>query len=189
MLMPALAPAQEIRIVLPAHIDAKCVSQAADDYRIRSDVLIAMVMVESGGRSVVANNTNQSVDCGVAQQNFGGDGWGNHLYSKYGLTCQDMVKNPCQSIRAQAYILRKELDGPCVGKDIFCAIARYHSPGNKEFQNRYISRVIDALDRLHRTGRMNASSGSSTPVASPTQSSQNEPSVASAPFRRIVSPE
>lgn len=172
------AQAQAVRIVLPAHINAACVSTAAQDYGVRADVLLAMVQVESRGKSISARNTNGTVDCGVAQQNYGGNGWGTHLEQRYGITCQDMLASPCQSIRAQAYVLRREMDSAaCRAQDVWCAVARYHSPGNAVLQQAYVNKVAVALNELHRTGRFAKGGGQGTTAPS----SASYPSAQSAP--------
>lgn len=186
------AQQQGVRIVLPAHIDAACVTRAAQDFGIRADVLLGMVYVESRGKSAVGKNTNGTIDCGVAQQNYGGAGWGTHLQSQYGITCEDMLRSPCQSIRAQAYVLRREMDGRCKNSDVWCAVARYHSPGNAQLQQVYLDKVWSAVTQLHATGRFGNAKGAATTAATAAQAvapaaAVSTPSVSgAAPGRRVV---
>jgi hypothetical protein len=146
------APPAGPSIVLPARLPATCVLSAAGDYRIPPVVMLAMIKVESGGKSVVGRNANGSLDLGVAQHNT--DSWVPFFRDRYGIDPQSLLDNPCQSIRAQAYVLRKELDSrECAGVDIWCAVGRYHAPYNMASRAVYIPKVQTALAVMVKSGR------------------------------------
>lgn len=144
--------AQVPRVVLPARLPAQCFIEAASAYGVPALVLVAMVKNESQGRSVASRNKDGSVDYGVAQHNS--RSWVPYLEEHYGITKEALLSNPCQSIRAQAYVLRRELNTKaCKGRDVWCGVARYHAPNSPRLQGIYVDRVRRALDRIVRTGR------------------------------------
>lgn len=139
-------------IILPPHLPAQCFSQPAADYKVPEIVLVALTKVESKGKSVVGKNSNGSFDLGVAQHNTGS--WVPFLQKKFGITPESLLNNPCQSIRAAAYVLRVEMNHKkCAGQDIWCGIGRYHSPNNPTLAAIYISKINDAITSIVSRGR------------------------------------
>lgn len=146
---PVAVVAQTIQ--LPPRLPAICFTSAARDYRLPELVLVAMVMAESGGRSVVSRNRDGSWDVGVAQHNS--RSWVPYLSRRYGVTAGDLME-PCQSIRAQAYVLRKEYNHrACMNQSIWCGVGRYHAPHAQANAAVYVDRVQAALRGLLSTGR------------------------------------
>lgn len=144
------SPQQEV--VLPAHLPAHCFVQTATDYRVPAIVLVAMAKVESNGRSAVGVNKNGSLDLGVMQHNT--DSWVPHLTRRYGILPQDLLANPCQSIRAAGYVLRVEQNAKaCKGRDIWCGVGRYHSPNDATKSEVYVRKVRAALNDLLTGGK------------------------------------
>jgi soluble lytic murein transglycosylase-like protein len=144
------------RVVLPAHLPAACFVQAARDYVVPELVLAAMVKVESGGRSVVANNRDGSQDIGVAQHNT--RSWVPYFERRYGIKRDDLLSNPCQSIRAQAYTLRTEWNHRRCAQlpaqeGVWCAVGRYHAPSNQTHARNYVQKVQKAYVDLIASGR------------------------------------
>jgi hypothetical protein len=145
------APAA-LTVVVPERIPVECVQVAAFDYSVPAMLLLAMLKVESGGRSVVSSNANGTQDIGMAQHNSAS--WVPYLERRYGITANDLLRSPCQSIRAQAYVLRREINTrECGGFDLWCGVARYHSPGNVHARKRYVARVHGALAEILESGR------------------------------------
>lgn len=155
--LSALAqPGAQVRVVLPSHLPSACFIQAARDYAVPDLVLAAMVKVESGGRSVVANNRDGSQDVGVAQHNT--RSWVPYFEQKYGITRQDLLSNPCQSIRAQAYTLRREWNHRSCAplawiQGVWCAVGRYHAPNNQRLAQIYVQKVQKAYMDMIAAGR------------------------------------
>ena len=152
-------PAQEVgesrRIVLPNHLPAWCIAQAAQDYTLPAEVLVAIVKTESDGRSVVSRNSNGSLDYGVAQINSAS--WVPYFEREFGISRESLVRSPCQAMRAQAYVLRKEMNSrECGGVDLWCAVGRYHAPNNLAQRQIYVPKVQAALRKLLATGRFTA---------------------------------
>jgi soluble lytic murein transglycosylase-like protein len=145
------------QIVLPARLPAQCFLTSASDYGVPPLVLVAMVKVESHGKSVVSRNPNGSFDLGVAQINLDASGkgsWGRYMRERYGITPEALANNPCQSIRAQAYVLRSELNHrSCGGSDIWCGVGRYHAPYKAEARAVYVEKVKAALSSLVASGK------------------------------------
>lgn len=134
-------------VVLPANLPAQCFVTPAQDYNVPPMVLVAMVKVESKGRSVVSRNKNGSLDLGVAQHNT--DSWVPYFKKKFGIEPAALATNPCQSIRAAAYVLRTELNHKsCAGSDIWCAVGRYHAPNNRNLAAIYIGKVKAAMNQI-----------------------------------------
>jgi len=145
-------------IVVPDRIPVGCVQVAASDYSVPAVLLLAMLKVESGGRSVVSSNANGTQDIGMAQHNSAS--WVPYLERRYGITAGDLLRSPCQSIRAQAYVLRREMNTrECGGFDLWCGVARYHSPGNANARKRYVARVHGALTEILESGRFESRGG------------------------------
>lgn len=145
----AQAPAQ---ILLPSRLPAHCIQSSADDFGLPASVLLAMIKVESNGYPVVSRNANGTWDIGVAQHNSAS--WVPYFERRYGITAQALTQDVCLSVRAQAYVLRSELRSrQCGGADLWCAVARYHSPRNHQAQQRYLTRVRAALHRILSEGR------------------------------------
>jgi soluble lytic murein transglycosylase-like protein len=150
---PALAqqPATAV-VVLPDRLPAGCIQTAADDFGLPATLMLAMIKVESNGRSAVSRNPNGTYDVGVAQHNTAS--WVPYFERNYGITPQQLVSDPCQSIRAQAYVLRREVNSrECGGVDLWCAVARYHSPRNVRAREIYLHKVSSALQQMLATGR------------------------------------
>lgn len=140
------------RVVLPARLPAHCFTEAANAYGVPALVLVAMVKHESQGRSVASRNKDGSFDYGVAQHNS--RSWVPYLEQRYGISKEALMASPCQSIRAQAYVLRREQNTKaCKGRDIWCGVARYHAPNSPKHQRIYVERVQRALAQIVRTGR------------------------------------
>lgn len=139
-------------IVLPARLPAACIQLAADDFGVPASVLLAMLKVESNGHRLVSRNANGTWDIGVAQHNSAS--WVPYFERHYGITPQALAQDVCQSVRAQAYVLRREIvSSQCAGVDLWCAVARYHSPRNAKAQQRYLAKVQHSLQRMLRSGR------------------------------------
>jgi soluble lytic murein transglycosylase-like protein len=152
---PAAAQTSPGLVLLPARLPAACIQGAADDFGLPATILLAMVKVESNGHSAVTRNANGTWDVGVAQHNTAS--WVPYFERRYGITAQTLADDPCQSIRAQAYVLRHEINSrECAGSDLWCAVARYHSPRNVQARQRYLAKVQDALRRMLASGQFEA---------------------------------
>lgn len=138
-------------VLVPQRIPVDCLMRAELDYQVPSLVLLSILKVESRGHPVVAVNANGSYDYGVAGINS--NSWARYFQRNYGITPSDLM-NPCQGIRAQAYVLRTEWGHrSCRSLDVWCAVARYHHPSRKDLQEIYLGRVRKAMRSILQTGR------------------------------------
>lgn len=139
-------------VILPDRLPAGCIQSAADDFGLPATLLLAMIKVESNGHSAVSRNANGTWDVGVAQHNT--SSWVPYFERKYGITAQQLASDACQSVRAQAYVLRREVNSrECAGVDLWCAVGRYHAPGNPQARQTYLYKVRAALHQMLATGR------------------------------------
>lgn len=139
------------QVVLPPNLPAVCFTAAAQDYSVPHMVLVALVSKESGGKSVVRANKNGSYDYGVAQQNS--DSWARVLQRDFGIT-PNMLMNPCQGIRAAAYVLRMEWYSPsCKDRDVWCAVGRYHAPNSPQRSVAYAMDVKRLMAEIVSKGK------------------------------------
>jgi len=149
----ASAPAGPSRhIVLPDHIPAQCVTDAAQRYQVPEVALLAILKQESGGQAGINHrNSNGSIDWGPAQLNS--RSWGRVMRDRYGISPQALTNNMCQAIMAQAYVLRSEWDACRKDgqKSIWCAIARYHSP-TPALQEKYVRHVWEKYQSMMARG-------------------------------------
>lgn len=134
-------------VVLPRHLPAQCFVQSAADYQVPQMVLVALVKVESDGRGRVGQNSNGTQDIGVAQHNSAT--WVPYLKAHFGIQPDALAKNPCQSIRAAAYVLRVEMNHKsCAGVDVWCGLRRYHAPNNRVAGDSYVLKIDAAIKSI-----------------------------------------
>lgn len=143
-------------VVLPGHLPADCILRSAADYVVPPLVMVAILKTESNGLSVVGKNKNGSLDVGVAQHNT--KSWVPYFQKNYGITAQDLLNSPCQSIRAQAYALRYEMNSKKCGglswaDSVWCGVMRYHAPNNPVAARSYLAKVRKAYAEMVRLGR------------------------------------
>lgn len=151
---PAIAePAQTVMVELPKRIPPHCVLTAARDYTIPEGIILAVLKQESGGQvGLVRANANGSFDVGPAQINS--SSWLPYFQSRYGVRVETLTNDMCTALRAQAYVLRREANSPaCRGKPIWCAVGRYHAPGNSALQSSYVLNVARKLGHMLQTGK------------------------------------
>lgn len=155
---PALAQATQTGqslpgvVILPERLPAGCIQTAADAFALPATVLLAMIKVESNGYPAVSRNANGTWDLGVAQHNT--SSWVPYFERNYGITAQQLAHDVCQSVRAQAYVLRREVNSrECAGVDLWCAVARYHAPRNIQARQTYLGKVQAALQQMLTTGQ------------------------------------
>lgn len=168
--IPALAQEAKgapARISLPARMPAECLREATGRYQIRSDILLAIFKVESGGKAgVVGVNRNATRDIGVGQLNT--NSWAKYMVEKYGIPLDTLRNNMCQGIMSAAYALRSEMNRCLRGgfRDsdaVWCSVAVYHHGGAlpvptadvriREIQKIYVRKVWAAYQRMVATGR------------------------------------
>jgi len=153
LVISTAASAQTRAVDLPPHIPSGCVAEAAQRYVLPQVVLLSIMKVESGGKvGVVGKNTNGTKDYGPAQLNS--NSWAKVMTQKFGISVDEMTNNMCQALMSQAYAIRSEWNG-CIqsgNPDVWCAVARYHSP-TKKYQAIYVNKVWIASQNMVRDGR------------------------------------
>lgn len=148
---PDIARAQEAKgtVELPGRIPADCINRSASTYKLNPMVLLAVLKVESDGRTgIVSKNTNGTADIGPAQFNTGT--WANLLQTKYKIPREALINDMCQSVHAMAFALRTEINQ--AGGDLWKGIGNYHSRTPK-FHVRYVSRVSAAHKKMLAKGK------------------------------------
>lgn len=152
--MPPTLPGAEpsIAIVVPARIPVECVRRASVDYDVPQIVLLAMIAQESNGHPAVSRNRNGTYDLGPAQLNTAS--WVPYFVNRYGMKVEDIVNNPCQAVRAMAYVVRKESNTrECKTVVMWCGVGRYHAPNSPVDRQIYVVKVHERLQKMIRTGR------------------------------------
>ncbi|WP_415750587.1 lytic transglycosylase domain-containing protein [Burkholderia sp. BCC1996] len=122
--------------------------ESAADYQVPPEMLLAIIKVESGGRALSHVNRNGSIDLGITMIND--RAWLPKLWREYGVRPEAVHDNPCQAIRATAYIVRVETNA--CGGDVWCGIGRYHSRTPSHLMD-YVARVWRAYTNIVQTGR------------------------------------
>lgn len=141
-------PGAQVTVLLPPRIPAQCVDSSAADYRLNPMVLLAILKVESNGRTgIVSKNTNGTHDLGPAQFNTGT--WGHMLESKYNISRASLINDMCQSVRAMAFAVRTEINQ--AGGDMWRGIGNYHSK-TPRFHKIYVKKVLDAHRLMVKKG-------------------------------------
>lgn len=142
-------PAGAVSVELPARIPAACVYQSAQDYALNPFILLALLKVESNGRTgVVSRNTNGTYDLGPAQ--FNTASWAAKLETQYKIPRQALVHDMCQAIRAMAFAVRTEINN--AGGDVWRGIGNYHSR-TPQYHRRYVALVDAAHRHMLKTGK------------------------------------
>jgi hypothetical protein len=146
------APAQggePVSVDLPDRIPSTCVFQSGRDYSVSPFVLLAILKVESNGRTgVVGQNTNGTEDLGPSQFNSGS--WAKVLIEKYKIPREALLNDMCQSVRALAFAVRTEVDA--AGGDLWKGIGNYHSRSPVHHQ-KYVRLVFGAYKQMAAKGR------------------------------------
>lgn len=136
-------------VALPVRIPADCVSSSAAAYQLNPMVLLAILKVESNGRTgIVMRNTNGSYDLGPAQ--FNTNSWAKKFQTKYNIPREALVHDMCQSVRAMAFAVRSEIND--AGGDMWRGIGNYHSR-NEPFHTKYVHLVDTAHRKMLSRGR------------------------------------
>jgi hypothetical protein len=157
------------RITVPDRIPMECLKGAADRYKLRSVVMLAILKIESNGRTgVVGHNKDKarSRDYGPAQLND--QSWGKYMVEKYHIPMKELTNNMCQALMAMGYALRSEMNrcirgGFSDADAVWCSVALYHhggalpvsgaNPRIRELQNIYVRKAWAAYEKMVRTGR------------------------------------
>lgn len=138
-----------VSVALPERIPSECVDASARDYRINPFVLLAILKVESNGRTGLTNqNANGTEDLGPSQFNSGS--WAKVLIVKYKIPKEDLLNDMCQSVRALAFAVRTEVDG--ADGDLWKGIGNYHSRTPVHHQ-KYIDLVYGAYRQMIVRGK------------------------------------
>lgn len=133
---------------LPVRIPAPCVVKSAQDYRLNPLVLLAVLKVESNGRTgIVVRNTNGTFDLGPAQ--FNTATWAALLEKRYHIPRSLLVNDMCQAVRAMAFAVRTEINQ--ANGDFWQGIGNYHSK-TAVHHRRYVSAVNAAYHAMIKKG-------------------------------------
>jgi hypothetical protein len=135
-------------IDLPPTLPAACIMRSAEDYAEPPELLLAIIKVESNGKATSHVNTDGSVDYGISMINS--SSWLPRLAAQYGIDAKALVNNPCQSIRAMAYIVRVEVND--CGGNLWCGVGHYHSRTPVRISH-YVRRVWNAYVGMIETGQ------------------------------------
>lgn len=139
----------EVSIAVPDRIPPRCVEGSARAYSLSPLVLLAILKVESNGRTgVIGKNANGSQDIGPSQ--FNTNSWAKILIEKYKIPREALLNDMCQSVRALAFAVRTEVDQ--AGGDLWEGIGNYHSR-TPVHHVRYIQLVHGAYKQMTGKGK------------------------------------
>lgn len=141
------APGGSLTVAIPTRIPAQCVHDNAREYHLNPLILLAILKVESNGRSVIARNTNGTEDIGPAQ--FNTNSWFKVLTQKYKIPPQALMTDMCQVLRALSFALRTEING--AGGDFWRGVGNYHSR-TPVHHYKYIRLVHGAYSKMASKG-------------------------------------
>lgn len=145
----AQRPARQFEVELPDRIPARCIQSSSSTYKVNPLLMIAVLKVESNGRTgIVSRNTNGSDDLGPSQ--FNTDSWAKVLIEKYKIPREALVHDMCQSVRALGFALRTEIDA--AGGDIWKGLGNYHSRTPKHHE-KYKALVWGAYNGMIKRGK------------------------------------
>lgn len=115
-----------------------CCIDAAIEFNIPADILLAIAEIEGGQPGIISKNKNGTIDIGPMQFNS--------VYlmdlKKYGITPEMVNSNGCYPYRLAAWRIRQHLENDT--GDIFRKAANYHSrtpDKNQIYRNKIISRA------------------------------------------------
>lgn len=137
-------------IDVPPQIPVACLVEAARDYQLPTVLLLAQIKVESDGKCVVGHNKDGSKDYCLSQVNS--RWWAPNLKAWYGVSLEALKSNPCQSVRAHAYIVRFEANERVCAGDIWCGVGHYHSR-DPNLIRPYVGKVWENYQRMLQTGK------------------------------------
>ncbi|MFJ1470292.1 lytic transglycosylase domain-containing protein [Massilia orientalis] len=142
-------PGRQFEVELPDRIPARCIRSSSATYQINPLLMIAVLKVESNGRTgVVARNTNGTDDLGPSQ--FNTDSWAKVLIEKYKIPREALVHDMCQSVRALGFALRTEINA--AGGDLWKGLGNYHSRTPKH-HDKYVNLVYGAYKQMITKGK------------------------------------
>jgi len=142
-------PGRHFEVELPDRIPARCIQSSSNIYEINPLLMLAVLKVESNGRTgIVARNTNGTDDLGPSQ--FNTDSWAKLLIVKYKIPREALVHDMCQSVRALGFALRTEINA--AGGDLWKGLGNYHSRTPKHHE-KYKALVWRAYNDMIKRGK------------------------------------
>lgn len=119
-----------------------CINEAADDYHIPAQLIIAVLNTERGKIGTVHKNKNGSVDLGPMQIN---SLWWPELY-RYHISPHNVLFDPCVNIKVGTAILAKAIIG---SRDVLNGVGNYHSH-TMIYNQAYIKKIRVYYTALHQ---------------------------------------
>lgn len=139
----------QYEVSVPDRIPPQCIHSSAGAYELNPLLLLAILKVESNGRTgVVSRNTNNTDDLGPSQ--FNTESWAKVLIEKYKIPREALINDMCQAVRALGFALRTEIDG--AGGNLWKGVGNYHSRTPKH-HNKYINLVYGAYKQMTTKGK------------------------------------
>jgi hypothetical protein len=147
--VPVYTDPSRVSVDLPPRVSARCVAEAATDYRLNPMVLLSILKVESNGTTgVVHTNRNGTKDVGPGQ--FNTASWLPIFEKKFGIAHEALMNDMCQAVRAMGYAVRTEVNK--VNGDLWRGIGNYNS-ANQPYHDQYVQRVHSAYRQMVQTGK------------------------------------
>lgn len=136
-------------VALPDRIPAGCLQETSVAYKINPLLILAVLKVESNGRTgIVARNTNGTDDLGPSQ--FNTESWAKVLIVKYKIPRDALINNMCQAVRALGFALRTEINA--ARGDLWQGLGNYHSH-TPAYHSRYKALVWGAYTDMIKRGK------------------------------------
>lgn len=97
-----------------------CVNQAAANYAVPAELILAIIFVEGGHNGIAMLNKNGTYDYGVMQIN---SSWLNNL-TQFTVTAHELQFDACQNVMVGTWILKQNIQS---NPNLLKAIGNYHS--------------------------------------------------------------
>lgn len=118
-----------------------CINQAAKNYKVPAELILAVITIEGGRNGMATPNNNGTADYGVMQVNTI---WLNKAKNR-GYSPYQLQYEPCQNVDLGTWILSKNISQ---SSDIKRAIGNYHSHTPK-YNQLYANEVLTAYQTIH----------------------------------------
>jgi soluble lytic murein transglycosylase-like protein len=118
-----------------------CINEAATEYHIPAQLLIAILQTERGKIGQIVKNKNGSYDIGPSQIN---SSWLPELKA-HGISQEQLQYDPCINIKVGAWITAKAIAHE---KNLFAGIGDYHSH-TKTYNQSYLQKIRIHFTKLH----------------------------------------
>ena len=129
-------------MVVPSFHDVpiSCVNQAAINYEVPAELILAIIFVEGGRNGIAMANTNGTFDYGVMQIN---SSWLTR-FTQFSTSAYQLQFDACQNVMVGSWILKQNIEN---NPDLFKAIGDYHSH-TPDLNSAYAKQVLFVYGKI-----------------------------------------